>query len=321
MSSPDRNAITAWQEIHTFVCPRGMGRITPETCAQLRNRPDLGQVVHKDVHGNKPVKYRPKACRRCTRYEELWEDVARRRAEQKKQKEEGKPMSTLIDCLGCEAEDVENQSRGLCKQCYPRTPAGERKHYSLEEAKRRREARLEAESSLDLGGGQQLEPSTSVNGESEGNVPGLDPESYGNSLKVSKSDLVENDSESGDSDPLAGFEFVPCSNTQGKSAEVNIDSPGKFLRFGSKVVQDLSLTPGTHVYVYARENDLALKILPEPDRLSFKLSRDGSAKQGPNSKIALSARRLVKNGWVHPGQRFEASRKQDIIMLNAVKEG
>jgi len=207
-------------------------------------------------------------------------------------------MGTIIDCLGCEAEDVENQGRGLCKQCYPKTPASEREKYDLETAKRRREARLEAENSLDLGGGLQLEPTGEDATQREAREDGAEPSE----------------------DLLAEFQFVPCSNAQGKSAEVNIDSPGKFLRFGSRVVQDLGLSPGMYVHVYARQNDLALKILSEPDRLSFKLSRDGSAKQGPNSKITLSARRLVKNGWVRPGQRFEASRKQNILFLSAIEE-
>ena len=292
-----------WMEINTFECPRGMGRLSPESCAELRNRQPLNKVGGAPHPQGREKHYRPGPCTRCTEYQQLWDEVARRRADSKRQ-QEGENMGTLIDCLGCGAEDVENQGRGLCKQCYPRTPAEQRGKYQLEDAKRRRGVRLEAEGALDVGDGLQLEPTGGDDLQGE--------------QKAEPQDKKGQPDSSGDL--LAGFEFVPCSNTQGKTAEVNIDSPGKFLRFGSKVVQDLELTPGTHVHVYAKEGDLALKVLPEPDRLSFKLSRDGSAKQGPNSKVALSARRLVKNGWVRPGQRFEASRKQNILFLSAIEE-
>ena len=208
-------------------------------------------------------------------------------------------MGTIIDCLGCEAEDVENQGRGLCKQCYPKTPASEREQYDLETAKRRREARLEAESTLDVGGGLLPEPAQADQEQDQGGL-GLDA--------------------SEDGDPLAGYELVPCRNMVNWRSEVYVDKRGKFIRFGSQVVWDLGLNPNTHVHVYAGDRGLALKILSEPDWAAYKISSDVSSKQGPASKVTLAARTLVRQGMVRPGQRFSAiwGKSSRVIFLDPV---
>jgi len=282
MDAVSEDLVTAWQRIHTFDCPYGMGRLTPESCAELRNRQPLNRVGGAPHPQGRERHYRPGPCSRCAEYQRLWDEVARRRAEEN-QKQEEEAMGTIIDCLGCGAEDAENQGRGLCKQCYPRTPASDREHYDLKTAKRKREARLEAESTLDVGGGLLPEPAQADQEQDQGGL-GLDaPE---------------------DGDPLAGYEFVPCANMMDRRFEVKVDSPGKFIRFGAQVVYELGLVPGAYVHVYVGSSGLALKFLSEPDRSAYKLSRDGSAKQGPASKVTLSARTLVRRGVVQPNQRF-----------------
>ncbi len=331
MSEEAQDPRLAWMEINTFECPHGMGRLSPEACAELRSRPDISQATGAP-HPSKPGKdYRPKVCASCNKYQALWDEVARKRAAENGQEQTRKDggMKTLIDCLKCDAQDVPNLGLGLCSSCYHRILPKERRKYSLDAAKKKRMKRLNKEKSSKAG-----EP---IKAPAEG-ILSLDPERHGKRLEVQSCELegkrlkvqsceLEPDSEaealsSGGDDPLAGFEFVPCTNARQRSMEVHVDNPGKFLRFGAKIAQDLGLVSGSHVHLYKGGKGLALKLLPEADRTSYRLSRDGSAQKGHQSKVVLSARRLVKDGIVFPGQRFEARRHETepIIFLDAIEE-
>ena len=322
MDAATQDPISVWQEVNTFECPHGQGVISPEACAELLRRRDLSQA-HGITPQGKERAYRPKSCARCTEYQAHWDDVARRRAEagQGQPKPKGEAMPTYIDCLACGKQDVPNTARGLCSTCYPQIPTKKRENYDLEKAKEKRRKRLSGEevreSTPNPGDGLQLEPS-----EPEGDVPGLDPGSYGNSLKMSRFEVADNDPNSSNTDPLAGFEFIPCDNSCIYSQEASVDPHGKFLRIGRKAAKVAGLQPETYVHLYRGSKGLALKVLREPDSRSYKLSQDGGPKRTENCKVTLSAKKLVKSGAVYPGQRFKVRPHESgrIVYLDAIEE-
>ncbi len=320
MDAAAQDPITAWQEVHTFTCPHGQGVITPEACAELRQRNDLSKA-HGITPQGKEKRFRPGACARCTEYQAHWDDVAARRAgRDKTHQPKETDMKTLIDCLYCGQEDVPNLARGLCKTCYPKLSPEQRKSYSLDEARKRREVRLEQRMTFG--------PDGELRSVGHGREPEEDPglEARAESTRESREKEMEarvQEAQAEDSeDPLSGFEFVPCSNAQLRSLEVHVDGPGKFLRFGAKIAQELGIRAGAHVHLYRGNKGLALKFLSEPDRTSYRLSQDGSAHKGHQNKVVLSARKLVKDGIVFPGQRFEARPHESgrIVYLDAIEE-
>lgn len=306
MSVAEQDPKLAWMEINTFECPHGLGRLSPESCAELRNRPDISQATGAP-HPSKPGKdYRPKACRSCTRYQEMWDLVARRRAGSEQQiQTESEAMPTYIDCLCCDRQDVPNQARGLCQHCYPLVPANRRDRYSLEDAKRKRQGRLNREEMQDSRNGQDPDPQEQSSEPQEPGEP-ESPESFQNS----------------DGDPLAGFEFVPCDNSCIYSQEASVDPHGKSLRIGRKAARKAGLQPNTYVHLYRGKSSLALKVLQDPDSRSYKLSQDGGPKRAENCKVTLSAKKLVKGGAIYPGQRFRVRPHESgkIIYLDAIEE-
>ena len=281
--------LDTWMAINTFECPRGMGRLSPEACAELRNRQPLNKVGGKPHPQGREKHYRPGVCSQCTEYQRFWDEVARRRDGDHRQQED-EDMGTIIDCLGCEAMDVENQGRGLCKQCYPKTPASERDEYDLETAKSRCEARLEAENSLDLGGGLQLEP-TSGDGQQG----------------QEKAEVFEREGEvDASDDPLAGYTLVSASPQDRNSRLVRVDKSGKQLGFGAEVVRQHGLQYGGYVHLYLGERGLAIRLLDDYDEEAYRLTHDGGPNRSHYKKLNIYVSRLARQGYVRPYQRFRA---------------
>ncbi len=58
-----------WQEINTFDCPHGLGRISPEQCKANRQRP-------KNTGGfESSAPLQPAACSKCTQFQEMCNQV------------------------------------------------------------------------------------------------------------------------------------------------------------------------------------------------------------------------------------------------------
>ena len=70
-----------WLEINTFECP--FGRISPEACKKLRERPfSYGTLIRKENGGYSVpnrTKIRPPVCEKCEKYEELAKEVYEKR--------------------------------------------------------------------------------------------------------------------------------------------------------------------------------------------------------------------------------------------------
>lgn len=104
----ERSAIEEWQKANTFLCPHGLGRISPETCKALRNRPDSCSWT---VGSCLP---RPKQCEKCREYKALCKVVEIKR---KNSKESVYKMKKKIICPECKEEGFLH-GRGLCSKCY-----------------------------------------------------------------------------------------------------------------------------------------------------------------------------------------------------------
>ena len=93
--------IEKWLEINTFICPHGLGRLSPEQCRANRERCSLDEAR---LLGLPP---KPWQCYKCTEWKELIEEVEKRR----------KSMTKVGICKLCGKELV-IKARGLCSSCY-----------------------------------------------------------------------------------------------------------------------------------------------------------------------------------------------------------
>ena len=116
--------IDKWLEINTFECP--MGRISPETCQKLRQRPTVSDLMNGKAGGTTHL--RPTPCINCTDWERLAQEVYEKRkkfqeeiAKQKEEKQEVKMAETkrIIVCPEC-GQKKPYYARGLCHTCYDR---------------------------------------------------------------------------------------------------------------------------------------------------------------------------------------------------------
>jgi len=73
--------IEKWIEVNTFVCR--FGRVTPEVCKKLRERPTLREAMtkRKDVVrlSDGTLLTRPRCCEECTEWREKAKEVAEKR--------------------------------------------------------------------------------------------------------------------------------------------------------------------------------------------------------------------------------------------------
>jgi len=99
-----------WLEANTFICPHGLGRISPKQCEANRKRPrlkEIGQWTNPNIF---PM---PGVCEDCTEWKVLCEEVYKRKekimAESKK----------IVICAECGRRKT-HKARGLCAACYER---------------------------------------------------------------------------------------------------------------------------------------------------------------------------------------------------------
>jgi len=121
------NEIDKWLEINTFECP--MGRVSPETCQKLRQRPTTKEWLKssgQSFTGEKIMQpLKPTCCENCKEWERLAQEVYQKRQkfyeEMKKQEEEKMPQKKksekIIVCPMC-GEKKPYYARGLCRSCY-----------------------------------------------------------------------------------------------------------------------------------------------------------------------------------------------------------
>ena len=76
------------------------------------------------------------------------------------------------------------------------------------------------------------------------------------------------------------------------------------------------------MHIYAGRHGLALRILDRQDPVAFKLCREGKNKRCQNSKLVVSISKLVRQGVVHPGQKFRVRPHESgkIIYLDSIEE-
>ena len=101
MSLSMESEIKKWLEINTFICPHGLGRLSPEQCRANRERCDLSEAK---LLGLPP---KPWQCYKCTEWKELIEEVKKRR----------KSMAKVDICKLC-GKQLPIKARGLCSSCY-----------------------------------------------------------------------------------------------------------------------------------------------------------------------------------------------------------
>jgi len=109
-----------WLQLNTFLCPHGLGRISPEQCEANRARPRLKEACNWNV--NLPPM--PGPCEKCTEWKELCEQVYQKRKEvasmDETREEEGKKKKNkryLVKCKLC-GQMRPHHGRGLCAKCY-----------------------------------------------------------------------------------------------------------------------------------------------------------------------------------------------------------
>jgi len=118
------NDLNKWIEINTFECH--IGRITPEACQALRERPTAKEWLNSSGKSFTAEKInqllKPTCCINCKDYEKFTQEVYKKRAEFiKKQEEEEMPQKKksekIIVCPMC-GEKRLYYARGLCRSCY-----------------------------------------------------------------------------------------------------------------------------------------------------------------------------------------------------------
>ena len=67
-----------WFEINTFQC--SYGRLTPEMCEKLRQRPSIKEYVSGN-RKNLKVPFKPACCEKCNEWKKLAEEVYKKRKE------------------------------------------------------------------------------------------------------------------------------------------------------------------------------------------------------------------------------------------------
>ena len=354
MDTAAADPISAWQEVNTFRCPNGQGRISPEACAELRQRPDWdssGCAPHEQWM----PKQRPPACRRCTEWERLAEEVRARRAAHSSQliadssrltadseREEGKTVvgsrrsevgkrkpskkermgmgQAIIDCLLCEAEDVPNFSRGLCASCYHKVPKSKRSSYTLEKGQAKREERLAAM--------QGEEPEDCADRAEESGMT-VEPSARRAAdiaeMAESSPPISEVPAGLDEQDMLTrmGFERVDINNQQAKVKEAYCLQDGKRLRFNEHAAKESGLHEGSLVEVWgSKDGNLALQVVSRPSRCSLKVGLYHKGKKNGHIGLAIQSKLLVKQGAVVPGTRYEVSASQygSIVFLTKIEE-
>jgi len=107
--------IDKWLEINTFECP--MGRVSPETCQKLRQRPTVSDLMNGKAGGT--IYLRPTPCINCTDWERLAQEVYKKRKkfQEKKEKQQEGEMPKKIICPEC-GQEKPHYARGLCRRCY-----------------------------------------------------------------------------------------------------------------------------------------------------------------------------------------------------------
>ena len=98
-----------WLRVNTFICPHGLGRISPEQCAANRSRPRLGDGAWGLGENLTGTPVMPGPCEKCTEWQALCKEVYQRRKEE--------AMAKVGICKHC-GEQKNIKARGLCARCY-----------------------------------------------------------------------------------------------------------------------------------------------------------------------------------------------------------
>ena len=101
--SNNKQDIEKWLKINTFICPHGLGRLSPEQCEANRKRTEGKEAWLLKLPP------RPKQCGKCTEWKQLIKEVKQRRRAMSEKK--------IGICINCK-EEKPIQARGLCAKCY-----------------------------------------------------------------------------------------------------------------------------------------------------------------------------------------------------------
>jgi len=104
--------IEKWLKDNTFVCPHGLGRITPKQCEANRKRPRLKEIGRWTNPNIFPM---PGVCENCTEWKVLCQEQEVDKRKEKRMAESKK----IIICAECGRRKT-HKARGLCAACYER---------------------------------------------------------------------------------------------------------------------------------------------------------------------------------------------------------